>query len=171
MATFRLPILNATVRPDDTGDCFWVPISSQLTLTNATAGKMGAFLMRDGSADAGVYGTFEVPQNYAGSPVIAAQFVLDGAPSGTTIGVTCSHLAVADDESWDQLHDTADTASAGTTWSHGDEDLYEEQVTITPAAAWNAGEMVQFFFAVDISVTDYTGNLLLVGLYFQYSDT
>lgn len=170
MATHRRGILNATVTPDGTAFCFAAPLSTQLSLTNASAGKAICFVMKDpaGGGDAGLYGTFQVPKNYVGTPKIVGRFVLDGDPAGTTVGLGLKVLAREGSEAWDTALGSEATASNATWTGYADEDVYELAVSISDTLV--VDDTVQFFYYIDDSAHTYTGNLLLVSLEFEYAD-
>lgn len=165
MATKRIPILPNAV---PTGSCSWVSLKSQLTLSNSR--DQLAVKMPDpgGNGDHGVEGVFDVPPDYVGSPVLRIRGVLDGI-AGTNLGFGCQMLPLAGDEAFDAAYNTEDTASTDVS-TETDEDLYEETITLSNAGV-AAGDEAFFFFFIDDSVASpYTGNFLLTGLYFEYSD-
>lgn len=166
MATHRLPL---QYTPDGSAYIYPSLVTDQLSLASA-AGNELCMVMADpnGAGDKGVYGTFQVPQNYAGTPVLHIQGILDGAPSTTTIAFGVQMDPIADDETYDAALESEDTASASSV-SQADEDLYEETISLSNTFA--AGDSVTFFFYIDDATHSYTGNFLLKELSFQYSDT
>lgn len=170
MATREWPMLNQSMTPDDSGNVWAAPISTELTLTNASAGKAIAIVLPAAAtiaADTGIYGSFVVPNDYVGSPVCVIKAILDGAPSTLVIAFGLQLGARADNEAWDAALGTENIASASSV-SHVDEDVYVETITIADTLA--AGDVVNFFFYIDDSVHTYTGKVLLMDLIFQYSD-
>ena len=67
MATHRIPILNTSTIPDDSGDVFFEPYDVKAT---NDVWKYLVLIFNVGSARDGVRGKFDVPQNYVGSPNI-----------------------------------------------------------------------------------------------------
>lgn len=167
MATHRLPILGPMTVPE-TGR-FFAPVSTQLTLTGANGGDL-CCVMPDpnGTGDLGIRGSFHVPQNYVGTPVLVIQGILDGAPTTTTIAFGFRQQALADNEAYDVALDAEQITSASSV-SHVDEDVYDTTITLT-GADYAAGRLVVFHFYIDDNVHTYTGNFLLTGLFFQYAD-
>lgn len=177
MATHRLSILGGE-KPEST-----VPldlISNQIT--SATLPSIGAnlaYVMADGGADEGIYGSFDVPANYVGTPKIIIKVVLDGAPSAAqTLQFGFRKRANANNEVADGTFDAEQTSvvsgrgdsivgSNGAGYS--DEDLAVFEVTLT-AGDYAAGDQVEFYVYLDSSGTDYAGNALLRDVLFQYAD-
>jgi len=165
MATHRIPILANAV---PTGACSWASIKSQLTLTNSKDQLCVKMPDPAGNGDHGVQGSFSVPENYVGTPVLRIVGILDGI-AGTNLAFGCQVLALADDGAFDQAYAAEDTASADVS-TEADEDLYVETISLsTPTFA--AGDEAFFsFFVDDSAASPYTGNFLLTGLYFEYAD-
>lgn len=169
MATFRKPILGMSLNPDSSGDVYPSTLDAELTLTNAKG--QGCIVMEfPTGSDIGFELEFEVPQNYAGSPVLVIKGVIDGTPANT-LAFGAQQLSRADSEAADTAYETEDTASNGTWTGYADEDYYEETITLTPASAYQPADQVQLSVYRDDSVDDTTFNFLLTNLLFQYSDT
>ncbi len=168
MANHDLPILGMTTVPDNSGDVHPFPISAILTLTNAPGNEIALVMPAAAtiSADTGIYGTFRIPQNYVGTPVLVIQGILDGAPGGLVLAFGIQLGARADNEAYDQALAAQNIAS--TTDSRADEDIYEETIAISDTLA--VGDAVNFFFFIDDSVHTYTGRFLLTGLFLRYAD-
>ena len=174
MATHRISILG-NERPDS-----GVPldlISNQIT--EATAPSIGnnlAWVMADGGADEGIYGSFDVPENFVGTttnPTIVVKVVLDGTPGAAdTLGFGFRKRANADNEAADGTFDAEQTVSStiGSGGSnHADEDQCNLSITLT-GSAYAAGDQVEWYLYVDASGTSYAGNVLLRDAIFRYAD-
>lgn len=168
MATHELPLLNASFVPDDSGDVWPSLLSTEMTLTNA---KDVACLVMEypTGADIGLSLAFRVPQNYGSSPVLVIRGVLDGTPANV-LAFGAQQLSRADSEAVDTAYEAEDTASNSDWTGYADEDEYEETITLTPAAAYEVGDIVYLFFYRDDSVDTTTFNFLLTFLGLQYSD-
>lgn len=171
MATLRTP---CDIERSDSG----VPldlVSNQITSAAAPSiGNLTAWVMADGGADEGVYGTVEIPQNYVSGAKLRIRGILDGAPgAGDDLGFGFRKRATADNESADGTFDaeqtTQNTDIGSTGTNHSNEDLYQADITLTDGD-YAAGDEVDFYFFIDASGTTYTGNFLLRSLDFVYND-
>jgi hypothetical protein len=171
MATLQMSVIGG-LQPDTSGDIYPSFLSIELTLGNLSPGRVPCIVMDyPTGADIGGELAFTVPQNYAGSPVLVIRGVLDGT-STDTIAFGCQQIARDDNETADIAYDAEDLANTDLNISgHADEDVFEETITITPAAAWTTGDLVFLWFFRDNSVDDTTINFLLTDLLIQYSDT
>ncbi len=170
MATWRYP--TEIKNPDSN-----VPIdliSNQLTSATAPSiGNLIAYILADGGSDEGVYGLFEIPKNYVGSPKIIIKGILDGAPGASdTLGFGFRKRAVADNEAADGTFDAEQTVSvtigsAGNNYS--DEDLCVMTITLT-AGDYSVDDQVYYYMYIDASETTYAGNFLLTSIEFEFSD-
>lgn len=167
MATHEFSVLNANLMFDD--GVYPSRLDSELTLTN-DKDQVCIVMPYPTGADLGLSGKFEIPQNYAGTPVLVAKFVIDGTPANV-LGVAAQQLSVDDSESVDQAYETEDTASNSTWTGYANEEHYEITITLTPASAYQVGDSVYFRFYRDDNVDTQTINMLLVDLLFRYSDT
>lgn len=174
MATHQIPV--CIVKSDAT-----VPldlIANQITESaTPSIGDLLAYVLADNvTADEGLWVKWTVPQNYVGTPVLVVRGILDGAPSaGHTLGFGCRLIAVADNETADATFTAEETTGADIVGSsgsnHADEDEYQN--TITLGATFAAGDSVYAYVYLDISNTDYTGNVLMVAddcIFFRYND-
>lgn len=169
MATHDWPIINSNFAPDSSGDVFFEPAESAMTLGTAAFGtSMVLTMLAPTGADIGAYGKFSIPQNYVDTPELVIRGVLGEAAN--TLGFGFQQVAVADSETFDVALEAEDTASNSTWAGYAAEDMYIETITITPAAVFNPGDEVVFFFYRDDSVDDQTGEFYLTGLLFRYND-
>lgn len=169
MATFQLPILGMTLGLDASGDIYPSILNVEMTLTNAKLQQCIVMEYPTGS-DIGFEVAFTVPQNYAGTPVLVIKGVLDGAPANV-LAFGAQQLSRDDNEAVDTVYEAEDTASNSTWTDYADEDMYEETITLTPAAAYVVGDTVLLKFYRDDSVDTTTFNFLLTDLLFQYADS
>ena len=102
MATHRIPILGFSLRPDDTGEAFFEPAELNFGSNDLTR----RFLLVCGSALAaqptvkhGFYGSFDVPKNYIGTPVLVIIWAAT-LTSGDVV-FDFDYRAITDDETLD----------------------------------------------------------------------
>ncbi len=167
MATLDYPILGPPLTLDAL--VYVQKVKNELSLANAPGEELVIVLPAAAtiSADTGIRGSFRVPQNYVGTPVLVVQGILDGAPTTLVIAFGVQMNPLADDEAYDAALGTQSIASDSTV-SQVDEDVYEELITLGDTFA--AEDLVPFFFYIDDSVHTYTGLFLLTGLFFRYND-
>jgi len=155
--------------PDASGDVFMEPAESAMTLGTATLGTTLVFTMlAPTGSDIGIYGMFTIPQNYVDTPVLVIRGVI--AQAASTLAFGFQQYSRAHSEILDAAYETQDLASNATWTGLVAEDVYEETITITPAAAYVAGDVVPFFFYRDDSVDTQTGEFHLIDLFFRYND-
>jgi len=164
-----MPIMNAMFRPDSSGDIFESTLEAELTLATAALGTTPAWVMQAPTgSDIGFYVGFHIPQTYVGTPVLTIRGVLEGSTGTKGFGFKQTG-GIADNEAIDVAYETEDIASASVT-GHSAEDVYEETITITPASAYAAGDLVLGFFYLDDSVDTQTTDFYLTGLFFTFND-
>lgn len=158
-------ILGSSLMPDV--GVYISRLDSELTLTNAK--KQACLVMPyPNGADIGFEVSFIVPENYASSPVIRIQGVIDGTPANT-FGVGIQLLERALSDAVDTAYEAEDTANNATWTGYADEDEYYIDVTLTPSAAFTAGKEVYLKIYRDDSVDTTTWNFLLTHLMFRYT--
>lgn len=171
MANHDLPIIGPNTLPES--DVWFDRVGNQIAAANEVGNQL-CVVMEAAGADEGFYGSFNVPQNYVGTPVIVIKGILDGAPGAADVlGFAIQGIAVDDNESADQAYNAEDAASAtiGANGSnHADEDLCEETIALVNFGALASGDTAFFYFIIDDSGTDYAGNFLLTDLIFRYAD-
>lgn len=170
MATIDIPILGAMTAPDDSGDAFFEPLETAMTLGTAAYGNLLCLTMAfPTGADVAVFGKFNVPQNYVGTPVLVIRGVLGGTPAAI-LAFGMDHTPLADSESVDAAFSDIDLVNNSTWTGYAIEEMYEETITLTPTAAYVAGDEVLFRFYRDESVDTTTFDFHLTGLLFRYND-
>ena len=173
MATHDVPILGFSTVPDTSGNVFFEPLETAVATAAANLSMLGFTMPDPGAADEGLYGGFNIPQNYVGTPVLVIRGILNGTISaGLTLAFGFQQTGgIADNETADVAFETEDTASADPqSSSHADEDMYEETIAITPGSAYSPGDEVFFFFYRDGSADDATFEFNLTRLLLRYSD-
>jgi len=165
MATHELPIIGPTTLPEL--GVFFDRVGNQIAAANEIGNQL-AIVMADGGSDVGFYGSFNVPQNYVGTSIIVAKGILDGAMSSNTLQFGIKGITKDDNEAADAAYCAEDTGN--TTDDHADEDLFEVIITLSNLTGFAVGDTVFFYFYIDASGNDYTGNVLLTDLLFRYAD-
>ena len=169
MATHDIPILGANTAPDASGEVFFEPLESAMTLGTAVFGTtLGLTMLAPTGTDIGVYGKFNIPQNYVGTPVLVIRGAIGQAASTLAFGI--DFIAREDSEAIDTAYTDTDLANNATWTGYVAEDMYEETITLTPAAAFVVEDEVFFFLYRDDSVDTQTGEFHLTGLFFRYND-
>lgn len=172
MATHEISILGAMTAPDSSGKVFFQPLEVGMALGTATLGTLLGMTIQApaGAGDCGFYGSFVVPQNYVGTPVLVIRGYVEENPGTNAIAFGISFQpALADNESLEQAFDTEDVTGAITT-AYTAEDLLVTTITLTPAAAFVAGDVVNFFVYRDDTDDAQTGEFQLSNLSFRYND-
>ena len=169
MATHDIPILGPFTVPDSSGTCFLQPIEVGVATVAANLDMLAFTMNFPTGSDLGLFGKFNIPQNYSGTPVLVIRGVIEGAANTLAFGVECVG-GVADKETVDAAFEAEDLASNATWTGYADEEMYLETITMTPAAAYVAGDEVFFHFFRDDSVDDTTFDFHLTGLFFRYND-
>jgi len=162
MSTFRIPILGFSTKPDASGDVFFEPQKG----TNGFFDQL-VLVFNDTSTKDSVYGSFQVPQNYVGTPKFIVEWT-STATSGNAI-FDCDYRAVAIGESLDQA--SAQEALTVTDVAPGTTDLMQEALMAGTAGNFAVGDMVQFILSRDGASADtIAAALTVVGVYFEYTD-
>ena len=165
MATHELPIIGPTMLPES--GVFLDRIGNQITATNEIGNQL-AVVMADGGSDEGFYGSFNVPQNYVGTPVIVVRGIIDGAMSSVTLQFGIQGITKDHGEATDVAYSTEDTGNESS--DHADEDLVEVTISLSNFSGFAVGDTVFYYFYIHAS-GDYAGNFLLTDLLFRYADT
>lgn len=171
MATNDLDLLGALTAPDASGKVAFEPLEVSMTLATADFGTLqGCTMQSPAGADIGIYGKFNVPTDYASTPIIVARgFILEAA---NTLAFAFKQLPIADSEPADVAFEAEDLGNKGTWAGYAIEDMLELTFSITPSA-YNAGEEVLFFFCRDDNVDTQgaASDFILTGLFLRYTTT
>ena len=172
MATIRKSILGAMTMPDSSGEVYFQPMEvAMVSLTAIAIDTLLCCTMEfPVGNDRGLYGKFDIPQDYAGTPEVVPIGVIT-ANTGI-LGFGFRQISRSDNEPMDTSLEAEDITSISTT-AHAAFDIITPAsvISVTPAAAFVAGDEVFYFFYRDDSVDTQTSDFHLTGLYFQYSDT
>jgi hypothetical protein len=168
MATHRIPIIGAMTVPDSTGECYFDNVNNQMTLGTSAARNL-VVVLKDPTADTGFYGSFTVPKNYVGTPVIVVRGILDGTVGATSADFEFSYVALADNESFEAGWVESVTFNSGNTNGWADEDVIE--VSGSCSANFAVDDDVFFYFKRDQGTDDFVGDFHVTGLFFQYADS
>lgn len=142
-------------------------LSSAQTQTNAKE-QNAIFMPYPTGSDLGIELNFVIPPNYASAPVLTIRGLLDGTPANV-LAFSALQIGRADSEASDTAYEAEDTASNSTWTGYADEDVYVETITLTPASAYVAGDIVFLRFTRDDSVDTTTFDFLLLDLAFTYT--
>lgn len=164
--TVQIPILNHTLSYD--AGVYPSKLGSQMALTNAKTQMCTVMPFPTGS-DVGVELAFTIPQNYSSAPVLVIRGILDGTPANA-LAFGAQQVSTASSETADVAYETEDLANNSTWTGYTDEEMYEETITLTPASAYVAGDVVFLKFYRDDSVDTTTFDFLLLDLLFQYTE-
>jgi hypothetical protein len=153
---------------DTSGDIFPGILNVEMTLTNAKLQACVVMEFPTGS-DIGIETSFVIPQNYVDTPVLVIRGILNGTPA-SVLAFGAQQLSRDDSETVDAAYEAEDLASNSTWTDYAIEEMYEETITLTPAAAYVAGDTVFLSFYRDDSVDTTTFDFLLTDLLFRYND-
>lgn len=167
MATHIQPL--GLGRPDDSGEVFLSTLDTELTLTNDKRDHCMVYLSPNGSDPVSSL-SFRIPENYAGTPKIVMRGVISGTPANT-LAIHVQQVSRADSEIVDVAYETVDTATEGTWTGYVDKDEIEIEVTLTPAAAYVAGDTIHLLVGRNDTSDDSSIDLLVLNWFFKYSDT
>jgi len=167
MATHQIPILGWQTRPDDSGDVFFEPYS--VKATNDLWDYM-VLIFNDTATRIGVRGSFIVPQNYVGSPVIKPLWTATAITGDVEWDFDYRAIGGDDTESLDQATaqesvNTNDTAPSA---------IHERMLPSLALTAGNlaAGDIVQYELFRDGTDAGDTmaAAAILHELIFEYAD-
>lgn len=167
MATHRHPIIGWQTRPDDSGEVLFEPYSIKATNDQW---KHLVLVMNDSITRNGIYGVFEVPQNYVDSANLVVVWT-STATSGD-IEADFDYRAVGgnDTESLDQSG-TQETVNSNDTAPSAAHERMELTIALTDGN-FAAGDTVEYFFPRDGTDAGDTmaAAALIFGLFFEYAD-
>lgn len=171
MATFRIPILGFSTRPDDTGEAFFEPADLNFganDLARQFVLALGSGLAAAPTVKHGVYGSFEVPKNYVSSPVVGIIWAATLVTGDVVFDF--DYRAIADDETLDPA-----TWQESVTATKTADPTARERDTVTAnltAANFAVDDTVEFFLGRDgVDAADtMAGRAYVFGAFFQYND-
>jgi len=173
MATYRLPILGWSARPDDTGDCYITPYDTVATndVWDRLVVVMGAAAAAQPTLRAGFHGGFAIPKNYVGTAVLVAVWTASVTAGAVVFDFEYRAVGGSDTESLDQTgtqESVTVTAAAAPSAAH---ERMETTVALT-SANFAVDDTVSFFFARDgtDAADAKAGSVFLFDLLLQYSD-
>lgn len=161
-------MLGHTTVPDTTGSVWLEPYDN---IATNDVWKHLVIVYSDTATRIGIYGTFQVPQNYVGSAKLVP--VWTTAATSGDVEWDCDYRAVTgnDAESLDQAGNQESVNQNDTAPSAVHERM-EVEITLT-SGNFAAGDTVEFFFARDGTDGGDTiaASVLLFDLMFQYADS
>lgn len=168
MATHDLPILGAMTAPDSSGKVFFQTLEAAETIGTGVFDTLQVLTIQAPAAagDVYVYGKFNIPQNYVGTPVLVIRGILGEAANVLGFGLQVLHLDDNDtvDAAWE-----AEDVNSETISGYAAEDMYEQTITITPVD-FSVGHEIFFRFFREDGADTQTGEFHLTGLFFRYND-
>lgn len=168
MATHDFPILGFATAPDNSGEVFFEPLESAMTLGTATLGNTLCCTFTNPTQDNYLYGAFTIPQNYVGTPVMV---ILGVARAATGIyAFHWQHISKANDEAIDVAYSAEESGTLNlATAPHADEDMCIITATLT-AGDYAVGDQVFFRIVRDVTTDTVAADFNLTGLFFRYND-
>ena len=164
MATHTVLITSANMLPQS--GAFFDRIGNQVAAANEIGNQL-ALVLPDLAADIGFSDNFRVPANYISTPKILLSAMLDGAMTSVVLGIGVKGIVKGDNDPLDVAYSTEDIANNAV--DHSDKDEIEVAITLSNLVPV-AGKQCAYVFYRDDNVTTWTGNLLVLGVYFQYND-
>ena len=174
MTQFRLPILNWSTRPDDSGDSYFEPYD--ILATNDIVRRMILRMGRNNAAEpsvkSGVYGSFVVPRNYLQTPdpVVIVDWT-STVSSGNVVFQFEFAIAAGDDAGldpagWSSVYRVTQNVG-GANWRK------TAGIAISPGNWFSVDTLVNFYFTrLGTDAADNKpGSALVFDLAFQYEGT
>lgn len=167
MATHRIPIIAWPTVPDGTGTAFFEPYP--IKATNDVWGNQ-VLVLNDTAADHGIYGLFDVPQNYVDTANLVIVWTATAIIGDVEFDFVYRAVGGNDAESLDQAGSDEDVNANDTAPS-----AINERMEITIALTdgnFAVGDTVEFFFTRDGTDGGDTmaAACLVFGLFFEYND-
>jgi hypothetical protein len=172
MATRKLQHIHLIGRPDTSGEAFFEPSSILRTndVWNNDILRLGSAAAASPTVKHGVYGSFEVPEDYVNSAVI--RFIWSSSLIANDVVLFFDYRTVAGNDA--NSLDQAGTEEALTVTDTAPGAAHRRmEATITPTAGnFVAGETVQFYLGRDGAAVGDTivGPAYLENVLFEYSD-
>ncbi len=168
MATHQIPILGNAV-PDNTGRC-WVEAYDVSAANDVWKHLVFRFLNPASGNWHGIYGTFNVPNNYVGGAAIIPKWSSTATSGNCRWRFTYRAVGGDDAESMDQAGSQEAVSNTDPAGSAANERM-TPTISLT-AGNFAAGDTVEFLFErLDDSGTDtLAADVVLHDLIFQYAD-
>ncbi|MHC4356515.1 MAG: hypothetical protein ACYS0H_27750 [Planctomycetota bacterium] len=168
-ATQEIDILDASVNPDSTGECYPDSIKNIIgsNATNTALHQM-ALALADPTADTGWYGSFRIPVDYYDTPQVVLRGQLGNNDGTLAFGIIAT-LGVAANETVDQAYEAEDTANVDCT-GYSDEDEFVVTITLTPTSTYSPGDTVYYYCYRDQSADTQSDAVALTRAHFRYED-
>ena len=139
MATFRIPILGANTLPGSSGNVFFEPYT--IKATNDTW-KHAVVIFNDTATRIGLYGAFDVPQNYSGSAKIIVHWTSTATSGDVEWDFDYRAIGGDDTESLDQAT-AQESVNQNDTAPSAVNERMTASLTLT-AGNFAAGDTVEF---------------------------
>jgi len=167
MATHRIPILGWQTKPDGTGEAFFEPYS--IKATNDQWDHM-VLILNDSGTRIGVYGVFDIPQNYVGTANLIIVWTATAIAGDVEYDFDYRAVGGNDTESLDQSG-TQETVNSNDTAPSAVNERMELSIALTDGN-FAAGDTVEFLFVRDGTDAGDTmaASAIVFGLLFEYSD-
>lgn len=170
MATFRLPILGAMTRVEDTGEIYW----ARTPLGGTNVEEFSLIFNDPPGADVQVWGNFFVPKNYSDNNAPNIKVVWFNGSDVSPTGVVAwefKYMAIADGESYNGTFDetvTTTTTNPGTWLLSATSTLALDVST----SNFVVDDDVRFTLSRDDSAdTAVDTHARVRGVFFEYQDT
>lgn len=167
MATHRMSILGAATVPDTTGSVWQEPYP---ILATNDVWKHLVFILADTATRIGIYGQFQVPKNYVGTPKVV--FIWTAIATSGDVEFDFDYRAVGGDdtESLDQAG-TQETVNANDTAPSAVNERMECSIALT-AGNFAVDDTVEFFAVRDGTDGGDTmaASCILFDVMFEYTD-
>ena len=169
MATRRRSIIGH-LAPDTSGDCYEAPLAVAASFGTASLEGSPSYVMKGNLAtDCGLSGTFPIPDDYVGSPVIVIRGIPAGRSGSGNLGFGMTHSdGIAHDESFDVAHNSEVTAAAAE--PSAALDMYEETLAMNPSGAFSPNDDCNLAVYREAGGDAQTYDFLCTDVLFQYAD-
>jgi len=166
MANHWLPMLDETLQFDI--GVYPSKLSSEMALTNVKPQACIVLPYPTGS-DIGISGLFKLPANYVGTPIVLVELVLDGTPANV-LAFGFQQIQIDEETTVDVAYETEDLVNKSSWTGYADEEKCVLSITVTPTLTYSPGKWIMWHLYRDDSVDTTTFNVLLMKVFFQYSD-
>lgn len=167
MATHRLPILGWQTVPDTTGEAYFEPYT--LNATNDQWANL-VLILEDTANRHGVYGVFDVPQNYVDTANLVVVWTATATSGDVEFDFDYRAVGGNDTESLDQSG-TQESVNSNDTAPSAVNERMEISIALTDGN-FSAGDTVEYFFPRDGTDAGDTmaADCMVFDLFFEYND-